>query len=83
MDFVPMADTLDKIELLIAIEEATGIDVDRLSPAQQDELIREIGARIQKGDIPEDLDDGTLSVLVRKLGPRPSGHSGATARPEE
>ncbi len=82
-------DSLDRVERLMAIEEAllSRIQADsRLTPDQRDWLIREIEARIERGEFGEgeDLDDDALAALVRKLPPRgPSGQAGAAAKPEE
>jgi len=78
------SDDLDPVDLVMAIEEAIGVD-ERLDLAQRDWLIREIEARVERGEFGDlrDLDDDALGTLVRKLGPRPSGEAGAAAQPEE
>jgi len=79
------ADSLDVVELTMAIEEAFDLD-ESLSPAQRERLIREIEARIERGELRDlrDLDDGALGIPVRKLGPKgPLGQAGAAAKPEE
>ena len=79
------ADSLDVVELTMAIEEALDLD-DSMSPAQRERLIREIEARIERGELGDlsDLDDGALGILVRKLGPKgPLGQAGAAAKPDE
>jgi hypothetical protein len=79
----PLDDSLDRIELLMAIEEA--LDLSHLTPAQREQLMLEIEARIERGEFEEgDLDDDALAALVRKVGPRtPRGQAGAAAQPEE
>lgn len=78
-------DSLDVVELMMAIEEVLDADT-TLTPAQRERLIHEIEARIERGELGDtgDLDDGALGILVRKLGPKgPRGQAGAAARPEE
>jgi hypothetical protein len=80
-------DSLDAVELVMAIEEAI-CDLD-LAPDARERLIREIEARIESGEFPDadDFDDDALGALVRNLGPRnprgPLGHAGAAVKPEE
>ena len=79
-------DSLDIVEAVMALEES----VDQvhanpgLSPEQRDAIIRRLWASIED-EFPDDqgLDDDTLAALVRKLGPRPRGSSGAAARVPE
>ena len=80
--------SLDRVELLMAIEEAL-FDRSRadppLAPTDRKWLMREIAARIERGEFGgmDDLDDDALAALVRKLGPRsPRGQAGAAVRPE-
>jgi hypothetical protein len=78
-------DSLDVVELMMAIEEAIDADTS-LTPAQRARLMHEIEARIERGDFGDmgGLNDDALGMLVRKLGPRgPRGQAGAAARPEE
>src|ERR1035438_10058035 len=58
------ADSLDIVEVMMAVEEAIGVD-ESLSPAQRERLLREIEARIERGEIGDlsDLDEGALGVL--------------------
>jgi hypothetical protein len=79
-------DSLDIVELVMAIEEAFSNQYPHLAPGDRERLIREILARIQRSGFGEkgDLDDDDLAILVRKLGPRsPHGQAGAAAQPEE
>jgi hypothetical protein len=82
-------DSLDSIERRMAIEEAliNHLLTDlRLAPEERDSLIRDIEARIERGELgnESDLDDDDFAALVRKLGPRsPQGRAGAAALPEE
>ena len=81
-----MEDSLERIERVMAIEEAL-IRVDPLlTPDQLEWLIQEIEARTsraQSGD-QDDFDDDDLLTLVRNVGPRtPRGHSCAAVRPED
>jgi hypothetical protein len=79
----PDDDSLDVVELVMAIEEALGRD---LAPRERDWLIGEIKARIARGEFggEGDIDGDTLAALVRKLGPRgPRGQAGAAVKPDE
>ncbi len=85
MSTQPQPDSLDAVELLMAVEEAIGQDTS-LSPARREQLISEIKARIERGEFGglDDSDDDALAILVKKLGPRdPGGQSSAHAQPEE
>jgi len=78
-------DSLDVVELMMAIEEAVDADA-TLTPAERERVLREIEARIERGELGDlgDFDDGALGVLVRKLGPRgPRGQAGAAVKPED
>jgi hypothetical protein len=78
----PAEDSLDRVELVMAIEEAFDTHLTHLAPAQRERLIREIVARIANGEFGDD--DDALAAPVRKLGPRsPRGQAGAAAQPEE
>jgi len=85
--------SLDRVERLMAIEEVL-IDRIQADPAQRERLIREIEARMERGefgddvafdgDFDDDLDNDALAALVRKLGPlSPRGQAGAAVQPEE
>ena len=77
-------DSLDRIERIMAIEQALS-DAD-LAPDQREQLLREIEARILSGEFGDegDFDDDALAALVRKIGPRsPRGQAGAAAQPED
>jgi hypothetical protein len=74
----PAGDSLDRVELLMAIEEAF-IDQIQADPAQRERLIREIEARMERGEFGDDA----LAALVRKVGPHPRGQAGAAVQPEE
>src|SRR5215471_12366488 len=80
----PEVDSLDIVELVMAMEEAFEARNERpLSPEQSEQLIREIKRRIAGGEScdPSDFDDDALAALVRKLGPRsPQGQAGAAVR---
>jgi hypothetical protein len=84
---MPTGDSLDRVELMMAVEEALDLEADpRLTPGQREELLREIEARIERGEFGDgsDFDADALGVLVRKLGPRgPRGQAGAAVKPEE
>jgi hypothetical protein len=80
-----MRDSLEIVELMMAIEQAFDLDAS-LTATQRERLLSEIQKRIEKGELGSlddlDLDEGTLGVLVRKLGPRgPLGQAGAKAFP--
>ncbi len=77
-------DSLDVVELVMAIEEALDADTG-LTSSQRERLIRELEDRIARGEFgDDDLDADALSALVRKLGPRsPRGQAGAAAKPDE
>ena len=80
----PAEDSLDLVERVMAIEEA--LINPHLAPGERELLIREIEARIARGEFGDegDIDDDALAALVRKLGPRsPRGQAGAAAQPEE
>jgi hypothetical protein len=80
----PGRDSLDLVELVMAIEEA--LSDPHLTPGQRERLMREIESRIVNGECGDegDFDDDALAALVRKLGPRnPRGQAGAVAQPEE
>jgi hypothetical protein len=76
-------DSLDIVELMMAIEEAIGHDETR-TPAEREQLLREIEERLRRGDYDlGDLGDDALGILVRRLGPRgPQGQAGAAAEIE-
>ena len=81
----PARDSLDVVELVMAIEEAIATDI-HLTPNERERLMREIEARIERGEIGDgtNFNDDALAALVRKLGPRgPLGQAGAAAKPEE
>jgi|SRR2546429_759632 len=86
----PAEDSLDRVERLMAIEEAliNQIQADpRLTLDQRERLIREITAeleaRIERGEF-GDEGDWDAAALVRKLGPRsPRSQAGAAVKPEE
>ena len=76
-------DSLDLVELVMAIESAIDRDLD---PSEREWLIREIKTRMATGEFGNegDFDDDALGALVRKLGPRsPRGQAGAAVKPEE
>ena len=82
-------DSLDRLDRLLAIEEALikRIRADSsLSPSRREELIREVEARADGGDVPEGDDwddDDALAGFVRTLGPKgPLGSLGASVHPE-
>jgi hypothetical protein len=80
-----MPDSLDIVELMMAVEEAIDADAS-LTPARRERLLHDIQARFERGEFGDigDLDDGALGILVRKLGPKgPRGQAGAAARPED
>jgi hypothetical protein len=82
---VRTGDSLDNLELMMAIDESIGVDP-TLTPAQRERLIHEINERVERGEFGDmgDLGDDALGILVRKLGPRgPLGQAGAAAKPEE
>jgi hypothetical protein len=82
----PAEDSLDRVERLMAIEEAIIQADSRLTPEQRERLMREIEALIAHGEFGDegDFDDDALAALVRKLGPRsPRGQAGAAAQPED
>ena len=73
-------DSLDLVELVMAIESAIDRDLD---PSEREWLIREIKARMAAGEFGDEGGD-VLAALVRKRGPRnPRGHAGAVVEPEE
>ena len=76
-----LPDSLDIVEAVMAIEEIVDQTDTSLSQEQRAALIRSLWNRIE-AEFPDDtgLDDDTLVALVRKLGPRPRGSSGAAAR---
>jgi hypothetical protein len=80
-----LPDSLDIVEAVMAVEEYVDqVQADpRLSPEQREAKIRDLWTRIER-EFPGDqgLDDDALAGLVRKLGPRPRGSSGAAAVPE-
>lgn len=81
-----MPDSLDIVELVMAIEEALAHRGVALSPGERDQLAREIEARIQRGEFGDwtDFDDDDFAALVRKVAPRgPRGQAGAAAHPED
>src|SRR6266481_2998568 len=74
-------DSLDIVELQMAIEEALGEKIQHLSLEAREQLIREILDRPDCDDFWND--DDTSAILVRKLGPKgPKGHSSVAVRPE-
>ena len=84
----PPEDSLDRVERIMAIEEALIDQVQadpRLDAAQREWLIREIEARIDRGEFGDegDFDDDALGSLVRKYGPRSPHGQGTMAQPEE
>jgi hypothetical protein len=84
-EFNRVGDSLDVVEFEMAIEEAIGVDPS-LTPAERERLIREIAARIERGEFGSmgDSDDDALAILVKKLGPRgPQGQAGAAVKPED
>jgi hypothetical protein len=72
---------LDYVEPVVAIEEALTGDT-HLTPDRREAMIREIAARVAKGEFGDegDLDDDAIAALVRNLGPRPRGQAGAARR---
>lgn len=73
-------DSLDAVELVMAIEEALGPD-ESLSDEESEQLVREILARRNNDEFWDD--DDALAVLVRKLRPKgPKGRSGVAVQPE-
>ncbi len=75
------SDSLDFVELAMAIEEAFDI---QLTALEKEGLMREIQERIARGGFGDDFDDDDFAVLVRKLGPRsPRGQAVAVSEPEE
>jgi hypothetical protein len=81
----PARDSLDIVEHVMAIEEAIATDL-HLTPNERERLMREIEARIERGEIGDrtDFDDDAPAALVRRLGPRgPLGLAGAAVKPEE
>jgi hypothetical protein len=82
----PAYDSLERVERLMAIEEALIRADPLLTPAELEWLIHEIEARIERAEFGDegDFDDDALAALVRKGGPRgPSGQAGAAAKPDE
>lgn len=81
-----LPDSLDIVEAVMAIEIVIDhVQVDpSLTPEQREAKLRDLWTRIER-EFPDDqgLDDDTLSALVRKLGPRPRGSSGAAAQVPE
>jgi hypothetical protein len=76
-----LPDSLDIVEAVMAIEEvADEIQADpSLSPEQRQVKFRDLWDWIESQLGDTDLDDDALTALVRKLGPRPRGQSGAAA----
>ena len=77
-DLSPLEDSLDLVELDMALEEA----IPHLTPDQREEIARDILARRARGEEcgGGEGDDDALSALVRQRGPRrPNGQAGATA----
>jgi hypothetical protein len=73
-------DSLDAVELVMAIEEALGPD-ESMSADVREQLVREILARRDNDEFWED--DDALAILVRKLRPKgPKGRSGVAVLPE-
>ena len=88
-DFDHISDSLDRLDRLLALEEAliTRIRADStLSPSRREELIREVEARADSGNFPEGDDwddDDALAGFVRTLRPRgPLDSLGASVLPE-
>jgi hypothetical protein len=78
-------DSLDAVELVMAIEEVIGTDPD-LTDRQREALIQEIEARIASGEFggPGDFDDNALAAVVGNRGPRnPPGQAGVAAKPDQ
>jgi len=76
-------DSLEVVELMMAVEEAIDADAS-LTPAQPERLLHDIQARFERGEFGDidDLDDGSLGILIRKIGPRsPRSQAGAAAKP--
>ncbi len=79
-----MPDSLDVVELMMAVEKAVDQDPN-LTAAERQRLLREIELRIERGEFGglDDLDSGALGIAVRALGPKgPPGEAGATAEPD-
>ena len=77
-------DSLDRVERLMAIEEA--LSHMSLAPDERERLIGEIEALLSSGEFgdADDFDDDALAAMVRNLDPRsPRGHAGAAVKPEE
>jgi hypothetical protein len=83
-NFSPAEDSVDLVELVMAIEEAL---IDRhLPPDERERLALEIAARMARGEFGDGggFDDDDFAALVRKLGPSsPRGQAGAAAKVEE
>jgi hypothetical protein len=77
-----LPDSLDIVEAVMAIEEVVDhIKADpSLSSAQRQAKLRDLWDWIEREFGDADLDDDALGALVRKLGPRPRGQSGAAAQ---
>ncbi len=74
-------DSLDAVEIVMAIEERLGRD---LSDEESERLTAEITERLSKGEFGDDELDDMLAIVVRKPGPRnPRGQAGAVALPED
>jgi hypothetical protein len=73
-------DSLDAVELVMAIEEALGPD-ESMSADEREQLVREILARRNNDEFWDD--DDALATLVRKLRPKgPKGRPGVAVQPE-
>ncbi|HME06334.1 MAG TPA: hypothetical protein VKG25_04755 [Bryobacteraceae bacterium] len=73
-----MRDSLDIVEIVMAIEEALDLD---LSDADAELPAKEILERIERGEFPDGLEGDDFSAFVRKLGPRyPRGQAGAAVK---
>ena len=59
----PSEDSLDRIERLMAIEEAL-FDRIQADPAQRERLIREIEARMERGEFGDDGDFATSRAFT-------------------
>jgi hypothetical protein len=80
-----LPDSLDIVEAVMAVEELVEeIHADRsLSPEQREAKLHDLWVWIEREFGDADLDDDALGALVRKLGPRPRGQSGAAAKVPE